>query len=430
MKFRKLLNTVVILCVLNGASLLAGETLSLSPDQVIEMALEKNRDLQIAGLEIERAKSRARWSGRLANPEFGISGNDDFVGLDEGESQIQLAFSQKFPLTSRLKDEKTVRKVEVLLAETELAESRRTLAYEVHVIVVKLLTGEIEGQSHKRLIDLNKEIADSLQTRAEAGEASSLDVTQMRLNGRLLVRDDLIHDASMTKLLLALKEVLNLRPDQSIKITGELKLPGSMPTEKLNLDSVLQNRPDYLKTLVNEDRARAELLLQKALSWKDVNVRLFAISENSVDEPFGLDRNTFLGIGFSIPLPLRNSNQQGVELANININASDRKKQASKFAVENELVSALSARSAAWKVASEAFGEDVRLAGKNFRAFEKAYKNGQVAIIQVERAQEQLTELENIAVKLQREYHLADAFVRYVSGAYSELKIPSTNQAK
>lgn len=45
MKFRKLLYIIVILCSLNTARLVAGEALSLSLEQVIEVALEKNRDL-------------------------------------------------------------------------------------------------------------------------------------------------------------------------------------------------------------------------------------------------------------------------------------------------------------------------------------------------------------------------------------------------
>jgi len=430
MNFRKLFLIVVVICSLNVAIFAGEEAMSLSLEQAIEMALEKNRDLQIAALEIKRAKSRLRWSGRLANPELGMGGDNDFVGQGDGESEIELTFSQKFPLTSRLKDEKKVRRVEVLLAETELAENRRALAYTTHLIVVKLLTGKVESESHKRLIKLNKEISDSLNTRAQAGEASSLDVTQLRLNGRLLIRDDLVHDAAMTKLRLELNKILNLRPDQIINITGVLKLPESRPEEKLNLKTVLQSRPDYLSALVKEDVARAELILQKAKSWEDIDIRLFAKSDNSVDEPSGLDRNTYLGIGFSIPLPFRNRNQQGVELANLNIDAFSLETAANKFGVENELASALSARSAAWRLASVALGEDVRLARLNFNAFEKAYGNGQVGIIQVERAQEQLTELENTAVKLQREYHLADALVHYVSGAYPNLKVPGVIQAK
>jgi len=408
----------------------AGESLSLSLEQVIEVALEKNRDLQIATLEIERAKSRLRWSGRLSNPELEITGSSDFVGLDDGESVYELAFVQKFPVTSKLKDEKNVRRVQLLLAQTEMAENRRTLAHEVHALAVELLAGGITRTAQERLINLNKEISDSLHARAQVGEASKLDVIQMRLNGRSLARDIAVLDAQMTHLQLALKEKLNLAPDQSIKLKGELKLPASVPADKINLKRVLQNRPDYLTALVKADVAKADLVLQKAKRWEDVGVSLFTQSEKSVDEPVGLERNTFLGIGFSIPLPFRQRNQEGIEVATINIDSSQREGEARKFVIENELASAIQLRSAAWKIASETIEKDVRLANENFEAFKKAYENGQVSIIQVQRAQEQLIELENTALKLQREYHLAEATVRFVCGAYPDLRIPPSAETK
>lgn len=430
MNIGKILSLVFIVYSLNATGLVAGEALSLSLEQALGMALKNNRDLKIAALEIERVKSRLRWSGRLANPQLVINGSNDFVGQDEGESQFSLSFNQKFPLTSRLKKEKNVRRVEVLLAEAELAENRRSVAYMVHVILVKLLTGKVEGESHKRLIKLNEDITDSLQTRARAGEASTLDVTQLKLNGRLLVREDMVHDAGMRRLSLELKKHLYVETSQSVILTGELKLPESKPGDKFELADVLQNRPDFLMSKIRTEVNRADLNLQKAKTWEDVGVQIFARSENEIDEPYGLERNTFLGFGLSIPLPFRNRNQQGVELANINIEASERTTEASKFAIKNDLVSALSDRSAAWTLASETLGRDVRLARENLKDFEKAYRNGQVDIIQVERAQEQLTELENTAVKLQREYHLADALVRYVRGDYPNLRIPDVSQTK
>lgn len=428
MNFRKRFTIIIILCSLNTAGLAEGEALSLSPEQLIQRALEQNRDLQIAALEIDRAKSRSKWSGRLDNPELEVSGVNDFAGLDEGEAVLELAFVQKFPLTSRLKDEKNMRAIQVLLAQSELAENRRFLAYEVDDLAVKLLAAKNTRAAQERLIELNEEIADFLQNREKVGEASKLDVTQMRLNGRLLARRAAALDAEMVKLKLALKKRINIEPDQSLEVIGELTLPSEIPLTKIKLETVLRNRPDYLTALVKLDVAQADLKLQKSKRWEDIGMSFFAINEKSVDEPIGLERNTFLGIGFSIPLPLRKRNQQGIEVATINIEASDREGESRKFLIQNEIASALQMRSAAWKLAREAIGQDVRLANENFKAFETAYKNGQVSLIQVQRAQEQLIELETTALDLQREYHLADTVVRFVRAAYPGLGIPSSQK--
>ena len=91
----------------------------LSRDKAIGSALRNNLELKVAALEIDRAKSRLRWSGRLDNPEIELSTSTDAIGLNEDEGELELAFSQRFPVTSRLRDEKVVRQRDVELAEIE-----------------------------------------------------------------------------------------------------------------------------------------------------------------------------------------------------------------------------------------------------------------------------------------------------------------------
>ncbi|MCC6952536.1 MAG: TolC family protein, partial [Deltaproteobacteria bacterium] len=117
----------------------ADDPVALSRNKAISLAFSNNRDLKIATLEIERAKTRVRWSGRLENPELELRVNDDGVGLDEGEGNYEVAFSQRFPLTAKLKRETGLRKYQVILAEAEIAERRRELAGEVDRSVVELL---------------------------------------------------------------------------------------------------------------------------------------------------------------------------------------------------------------------------------------------------------------------------------------------------
>ena len=45
----------------------ADDPVALSRNKAISLAFANNRDLKIATLEIERAKTRVRWSGRLEN---------------------------------------------------------------------------------------------------------------------------------------------------------------------------------------------------------------------------------------------------------------------------------------------------------------------------------------------------------------------------
>ena len=426
MNFKNLSSLFIILCFSSSVVQSADKGSSvLTLDQVIRKALANNRDLQIAALQIERTKSRYRWSGRLSNPALELTKSSDFIGLNDKELNFEVAFVQKFPLTSRLHDERAVRRVQVLLAETELAENRRLLAYETHKLAVEYLAAKTTKAARARLIQLNREISVFLQRQVGVGEASRLDVTQTQLNGRALVREASRLDAKMKLLLLSLKKQLNLPPSHNLVIAGNLAVPSSPPGTNFDINPILQHRPDYLALLVKADVARAEIVLQNSMKWEDIGMRLFAQREHAVDDPNGLEKNTFLGIGVSIPLPFRNKNEQGIEVAGINKRAALRQISAREFEIKNELASAIQARASTWKLAHDSTGHDLKLAHDNFGEFREAYENAQVSIVRVQRAQAQLLQLATTAVELQREFHLADARLRFVRAAYANLGIPA-----
>ena len=145
--FRHLLAALLSFAVLagGGSTTNGAEPLVVTRVGAVETAFANNRELRIAELETDRAKATLRWAGRLDNPEFELNYSDDGVGLDENEGVLEVAFSQRFPITSRLKDEKRLRGFQVVLAEAEIAERRRELAGEVDLAVVELMATRAGG---------------------------------------------------------------------------------------------------------------------------------------------------------------------------------------------------------------------------------------------------------------------------------------------
>ena len=68
-------------------------------------------------------------------------------------------------------------------------------------------------------------------------------------------------------------------------------------------------------------------------------------------------------------------------------------------------------------MATEATGEILEIAAENLKGFQDAYTAGQASFVQVQRAQEQMLDLEKASLELAREYHLAAAAVQYVTAA-------------
>lgn len=418
------LNQALALCIVLSAALLVratGEdapTTALTREGAIRRAVVDNPELAVAVMEIARAKSRLRWAGRLENPELELSSSTDQLGLNEDERTFEIAFSQRFPVTSRLKDEKVVRKHDVDLAEIEFQVRQRQLAYEVDKAWIELKAVQRTEVRQKDLLQLNREISTFLEARAKVGEASPLDATQAALNGKLLEQELGVTQTGVAEAMSTLGQLIGLPPGTAIVPSGEVSLPKSAPPVNWDLQASLANRPDYKALVTSGDLGRAQLALAMSQRWDDIALKVFAERERVNDEPGGLERNSLVGIGISIPLPLRNRNEQAIEEAKIDIEKVQRARGAKAFEIHSELRKALQARLSAYELLQSALNEALPLAKKNFDDFRSAQQDGLASPLQVQQAQAQLLQLETSALALRKNYEMLDAEVRFIGGTY------------
>jgi len=409
--------TLVVCALLVGVSHAVAED-GLTRDAAIRSAVLNNPELSVASLEIERAKSRLRWAGRLDNPELELSTSTDQFGSNEDEGGLEIAFSQRFPVTSRLRDEKIVRRHDVELAEIEFGVRQRQLAYEVDKAWIALQTAQRTQALQSEQLELSKQITAFLTERAKLGEVSALDATQASLNAQLLDQEVGIARGEVADSMARLKHLLGVDPVTSIALSGVIAFPKNAPPTTLDLNSALQNRPDFSSLLVSSDLGKAQLSLAMAQRWDDIAVKVFAQRESSTDAPEGLERNSFVGIGLSIPLPFRNRNEEAIEAAKINIEEARRARAAKAFEIHSELRKSLAARKAAHQLVTSANEGALPLAKKNFEEFRTAQQSGQASLLQVQQAQAQLMQLETSTLALRNNYHLLDAEVRFIAGTY------------
>lgn len=412
---------LLLLVLVAGQAPLVGAPRAVTRDEAIQMAFANHPDLKVAAIQIDRAASRLRWSGRLENPELELSVSDDGVGLNEGEGNYSVAFAQRFPLTARLRNEKGLRRHQVILAKAEIAERRRELAGEIDLALIELLA----VQERRRLvadgISLNDEIQGFLEKLAAAGEVSKLDAMQAKLAARTLGQERERLAAQEKQQRLALLRLLGLEATTDLPLDASLLLPEAAPPSQAELETILSRRPDHVLALAKIDQASAALVLEESKRWEDVSLKFFVEGEKSTDAPNGLERNTFTGIGLSIPLPLRQRNEDGIAQAKLDGEEATRSVEAARFQIRGECEEAYRARSDSWLLASEAAGELPTLAKQQLEAVRAAHGIGEATFLQVRQAQEQLLEVRGAALDFLTDYHRAEARVRLVTGAYPGL---------
>lgn len=385
-------------------------------NQAIEQAISQNKELAYARLEIDRAKARFRWSGRLPNPRLEILASSDRYGLNEGEHNLQIAIAQSYPRTAVLHTETTLRFRQISLAEAEVRTKEQAMAAQVAEGLLEFVATQHFLEITREHIELDKTIIRLLNEFIERGEASRLDLAQSEIKLRHLKQQERGQISKIQQLRLKLYQLLGLLPDKQVSFTYELDLTNEKPTPSLSEASILANRAEFqlaedeilaLDSAVDHEKSKS----RGAIQWKAM-----LEEERVIDEPEGAERNTFIGVGVSIPLPLRQKNEEGIELAEINKLSAQKALEALKFNVLSEYHAAHRFLVDNWEIAKAANGEILKLAKKSYDDYRLAYLDGQVSFLEVQRALEQLHELEEEALKATVLFHQSLIQLRKLSG--------------
>lgn len=413
------------LCLLGGLGIcrpVAGEESvewqALDREAAVRQALRGNLELRAAEWAIRKAAARLRWSGRLTPPVIELSGSTDRFGLDEDESALEIGIAQRFPVTDRLAREKAVSRLELAMAEAEVAEARRRLIAEVERAFVEARSAEEEVALLVEIRNLLGGFVETLEREAAQGTISVLDVNQAKLERQQIENDLRSNRADLGRRMSLLKTLLGASDSTSLALVDDLKLPDKGPAT-IEVDPSRNRRPEFQLSVLRENQAKAELALAESGRWEDIVVRLFAESEVSEDQPNGLERNRFVGIGVSIPLPLRSERVRDEPLADLG-QAEDRSR-ALALKIENEIAASIRVRDELLEIARATSGETLALAEENLQAISEAYAGGQIELLKYLRAQEQVIRARRSALAARVAHELSEVDLRAAAALHPEI---------
>ena len=411
-------SVIMMLCTLLVVDAQESIQYELTRDAAIELALTQNHNLKIESLAVDRAESSLRWAGRLSNPELEVSGSFDDFGQDEGEYGFGIGLRYDLPVTPRRSKEKIVRDLNQQLVRQQYRARQRDLAYEVERVWIQLWAASQAVEVETRLHNLNQEIVAFMNDQAKLGEVSYLDSVQASLSGRLLEQQVGQSRQQVDITRHRLKQLLGVAPATNIRFIHALSLPETFSPEAIQIRSVIDQHPDVAVAKLATRRSHAGYNLAKAERWEDVGLKAFVERERANDEPAGLENETMVGLEIAIPLPFHNRNQEALEQRSIDLKDAEQTFEARCFAVDHAVAAAMTRQAQAYSLAAAARGEVSKLAEKSLADLKVAYESGQASLIQVQRAQAQLLELETSALELETEFHLAAAKVRFLLGTY------------
>jgi cobalt-zinc-cadmium efflux system outer membrane protein len=357
-----------------------------------------NPDLVAARLRIDEAKGRLLGSGRLSNPDLGLSLTHD-RRFEEGT--VGVSFDQKFPLTARLRLEKTISQKLVSAAELEVREMERQVIAEAQSLVVKLLSIDQQRALRQQQTELAQKLSTFAADRSNKGEISPLDAAQAQVDSQRLVLEGRKLEAERVSILGELKPKLGAAANDTLVVAGGLPIT-ALPTK-----GEWTSRPDYQLSRTYADVALVEVDLAKAKKWDDVTAGVMWEGERMEDAPDGLERTGFFGFRVSVPLPFWNKNQGEIAEKNAAALRASLETKALAAGITNQVAAARAEMAANAALAMETNGKLLPLVVEQTDKLEKAYETGQVDLLTILRAREQRLQLEAAVLDATRDFHLA-----------------------
>lgn len=392
---------IVFSALLSGV--LAGEV-HLTLESAPAYAARHNLTLAAARLRIDEARGRLNQAGRLSNPDLELELNRN-VRMPEGSVNVSLM--QRFPLTARLRLEKNVSRAELAAAEAEVRNAERKLTADVRTAVVKLLGIHAQQALRETQIGNSRELAEFLRRRVEVGEGSLIDASLVDLEAQQLRTETLQHDVDHAALLGDLRPLLGIAPNDVPVLDGTLPAIGGTPGRGVAVSA----RPDFAAAQRTADAARQSVLLARAQTWQDIGVGFNVMRERSEDAPEGFQHDTFLGLRFSLPLPIWNRNTGRIQEATATAARAEKEVEALALTINAEARAARDTMATLSKLVATLDADLLPKASQIEEQLRVNYSAGQTPLTEVLRARDRRLLIERQRVDALRDYHLAR--VRY-----------------
>ncbi len=373
---------------------------SFTVETAVARALAHNPGLAAARLTLTEAQGRLDQAGLLANPDL----TSEFKPNLQGQQGVfRVGVAQQFPLTSRLRLERSVSQRQLAAAHAEVRDAERRLAAEVSLAVVGAAALDARRALVQRQIEALRSWSEQLARSTAVGEVPgwerdqvTLEMGQLRLAQKRL-EGDVVTALNRLRLLLALPD------DVPLTIEEPLPPPGAGPPAEV----ILAQRGDYQSAQERTAAAEEATALARARRWEDLGVGIFGEWERRQDAPVGVVRDEYVGLQVSLPLPFWNRQEGRIREAKAAAQREVLATEALAAQIRSEAASSHQAMNAAAGLEAEISGELLPAALRLEEQLARFRAEGQEVFTPLQRAREKRFELEGAQMDALRDYHVA-----------------------
>lgn len=392
-----------VLCVLS-ATAAAAQDRPRTTEELVQVALERNRELLAARERMAEAQGLLRRAGVRPNPtlevDYGAGGPLGSPGTDE----LALRYAQPIELGGKRGKRQAIGMGGVAAAEAEFAARTRQLVFDVKMRAAEARAADAKSAALAEVVTAGREALRLTRARVGEGDAAALEGQLLAVDVARMEAQHATYRGRATAALADLRRLVGL---EAVELPSVGPRPPERPDMSLALADLtaraLRMRPDLRAARALEQQSTAELEFARAEGVPDLTASatytqdsdtadgLFAVTSSGQPAPI-VDNDKRITIGVSIPLFWRGRNRGNTDAASARATAARLYREHLESAVPRDVEAAYARWTAARDTVSVFRQGVVDQADRNLVVMREAYTLGQLRLLDVLNEQRRLIE--------------------------------------
>ena len=364
-----------------GACLFAGRLSAAEPapaaaetqPALVAAIVEANPERQFYAAELAAVRADARVASRLPDPElsvdFGRKRLKDSTGaaIDDGVVW-SVSVTQTFEWPGRLALRKAIANRQVELAELGVARFENALAARARTLAFGLHAAHTKAAAIREVADRFAALKETFLARDPAGLTPLLETRVIEAGELALQRRATEAELAVQSALIELNQLRGAAVDAPLRVSAPPLTFVDVPATDALLAAGRERNFDYRMRLVELEQQGLAVRLARSERYPAVSVGPYLSRD-----PVG-DRETIVGLGLSVPLPVTGRAGAAVDAANARRRQAEAAAAVARREVDREVVTTAAAfaaklaESRRWSAdAVQKFREAAELADRHYR---------------------------------------------------------------
>ena len=393
---RALLLVPSIFCIFASPSVQAAEP-RLTLDQAIEYSLQNNGDLKSFRDEKGIRDAGKVRAGLLPNPSLEVEAGTGALTGSSAENSLSLGVSQEFFLAGKREKRLNIADRELEMYRWQLADQERVLREEVKTAFYDVVLAEQRSNLADRFIVLNRQLLDVTRERLTAGDIPELEMNLVKVELARSEGAKIDVAKALNQNQAELLTLMGLPLGEYPAITGNFATELSMTKKLIELKQLAHGkRPDLKALEAEKTRGDADIVLAQAERIPNMTAGVAIKRDATAIEVSGVehkDTGYIIGLKLSMPIPVFDKNQAGVQEARAKRSSTESRLTAATRNAEREVETAYAGFINAEKVLSLYRSSIVPQLEENLKLTQEAYRLGEVGILAVIQEQKKFFEV-------------------------------------